>query len=93
MTARLLITYFEIANLRCSKRDIIPASVYDLLVFVCTGTPMANLITLLSILCIFFRSVFLVRENISPDHKSVSISLKKLINVIKFLYPDSKTVC
>ena len=35
MTARLLITYFEIANLRCSERDIIPASVYDLLVFVC----------------------------------------------------------
>ena len=58
MTARLLITYFEIANLLCSERDIIPASVYDLLVFVCTGTPMANLIALLSILCSFFRSVF-----------------------------------
>ena len=26
MTARLLITYFEIANLRCSESDIIPAS-------------------------------------------------------------------
>ena len=34
------------------------ASVYNLLVFVCTGTPMANLIALLSILCSFFRSVF-----------------------------------
>ena len=58
MTVRLLITYFEIASLRCSERDIIPASVYNLLVFVCTGTPMANLIALLSILCSFFRSVF-----------------------------------
>ena len=58
MTARLLISYFEIAKLRCSERDIIPASVDDLLVFVCTGTPMANLIALLSILCSFFRSVF-----------------------------------
>ena len=34
-----------------------------------------------------------MRKNIPPDHKSISISLKKLINVIKFLYPDSKTVC
>ena len=58
MTARLFITYFEIANLRWSERDIIPASVYYLLVFVCTGTPMANLIALLSMLCSFFRNVF-----------------------------------
>ena len=29
-----------------------------LLVFVYTGTPMANLIALLSMLCSFFRSVF-----------------------------------
>ena len=73
------------------ERDIIPASAQDLLVFVCTGTPMANLIALLSILCSFFRSVF-GAENLPPDHKLISISLKKLINIITFLYPDSKTV-
>ena len=33
-----------------------------------------------------------MRKNIPPDHKSVSISLKKLINVIKFLYPDSNYI-
>ena len=52
---------------------------------------MANLIALLSILCSFFRSVF-GAKNIPPDHKSISISLKKFVNVITFLYPDSKTV-
>ena len=30
-------------------------------------------------------------KNIPPDHKSTLISLKILINVIMFLYPDSKT--
>ena len=33
-----------------------------------------------------------MRKNIPPDHKSVSLSLKILINVITFLCPDSKTV-
>ena len=30
-------------------------------------------------------------KNIPPDNKSVSISLKKLINVIKFLYKSEST--
>ena len=51
---------------------------------------MANLIALLSILCSIFRSVC-GAKNIPPDHKSISISLKILINVITFLFPDSKT--
>ena len=52
---------------------------------------MANLTALLSMLFSFIRSVF-GAENIPPDHKSISISLKILINVITFLCPDSKTV-
>ena len=56
VTERLRITYFETANLH-SERDIIRASEYVLIVFVCTGTPKANLTALLSMLCNFFRSV------------------------------------
>ena len=41
----------------CFERDFILASVYVLIVFVCTGTPIANLTALLLMLCNFFRSV------------------------------------
>ena len=62
VTERLLITYFETANLRCSERDIMPASVSVLIVFVSTGIPIANLIPLLPMLCNFFRSVIGVEK-------------------------------
>ena len=50
-------SYIKTANLRCSEIDTMSASEYVLIVFVCTGTPIANLIDLLSMFCNFFRSV------------------------------------
>ena len=57
VTERLLITYFESANLHCSERYSMPAYVYVLIVFVCTGTPLDNVVASLSMYCNFFRSV------------------------------------